>query len=80
MDSGYVAANGRLPETTKGCFVEAKPKKRYLGMRPLWRKVYGGLGSGSDFGFFEAIKNLNVSYRDWLFEISQFTVSAITGR
>ena len=40
-----LAGYGRLPETTKGSFVEAKPKKQYLGMRSLWRKVYGGLGS-----------------------------------
>jgi hypothetical protein len=32
---------GRLPEISKGRFVDVKPEKRCLGMWPLPRKSYG---------------------------------------
>jgi hypothetical protein len=42
---GLISAFGRLPETTKGCFVEAKSEKQCLGIRPVWRISVGWFGS-----------------------------------
>ena len=45
---GLISAFGRLPETTKGCFVEAKSEKPCLGIRPVWRISVGWFGSCGD--------------------------------